>query len=161
MAHTVKATYIVLFFVFLFGLSSKGYSMSFFDIGKVCLFSETHGEVVLNGKPVSNAKVIRSIIWQHETIEDEISTKQDGSFHFAPKFSNTISKFLPGETVISQEIKIYHESKEYEAWITTKRDYEENSELNGKPLNLVCDLADESTSKEVGVRVVLGICRWE
>jgi len=135
--------------------------MSLFDIGKICLFSDTVGQVVLNGEPIEGATIKRSVIWQNKTLEDTTVTDKSGNFHFNAKFTNSLSKFMPVEAVMTQNIVIQHNNNSYEAWKTNKRDFEENSELNGKPLNLICELSHESTVKEEGTQVIKGICQWK
>ena len=52
---------------------------------------------------------------------------------------------LPHEPVIKQVILIKHAGKSYEAWNFYKRDYAANSERQGKPINILCNL-DKSPS---------------
>jgi len=150
----------VLLLLLLFGFSIEGFGMSLFDIGKICLFSDTRGQVILGGKPVEGATIKRSVVWKSQKLEDTAVTDKEGNFHFNAKFTNSLSKFMPVEAVITQNIIIHHNSNEYEGWKTNKRDFEENSELNGKVLNLVCDLSQESTVKEEGAQVIKGLCQW-
>jgi hypothetical protein len=46
-----------------------------------------------------------------------------------------------------QAIVIRHDGIEYEAWRHTKNGYEENSEREGCPLNLHCELAHKPMSR--------------
>ena len=143
------------------GVSIEGYSMSLFDIGKICLFSETSGQVVLNGRPIEGVSVKRSVIWQNKKQEETVISDIKGNFHFNAKFTNSLSKFMPVEAVISQRIVIRHGDEDFEGWKTTKRNFDENSELNGKSINLICDLSQKSTVKEEGAQVIKGLCQWK
>ena len=135
--------------------------MSLFDFAKVCLFSEVNGRVLLNGKPMKNVQILRKTSFQNKKSTEVTSTNEIGEFHFDAKYEKSIAKFLPVEVVISQEIEAIHDSKHYELWKTTKRDYEENSELNGKAMNLVCDLSHKPEYQTIGEHVIKSICSLE
>lgn len=152
---------IILVLIILFTISSEAYSMSLFDLGKICLFSETRGQVVIEGKPVEGVTVIRKVLWQNKTSSETVSTDKDGNFHFNARFTNSFTKFMPVEAVITQNIILQYQGQDYEGWKTNKRDYEENSELNGKPIQLICDLKNKSVVNEEGSQVIKGICRWK
>lgn len=142
-------------------ICSEGYALSLFDIGKVCLFSGISGHVLLNGEPVSNAKVIQT--YNSSLKKDSITTKTDknGNFQFDAVYTNTIRKYAPVEPTIHQEILIQYDGNEYEAWVTFKHIWKENSELDGKPINLICELTEEATTKSSGLKKISGICKWK
>ena len=50
-------------------------------------------------------------------------------------------RLIPAQPSIRQKLVIRYQGVEYEAWSHGKHDYDANSELDGKPLRLVCDLA--------------------
>jgi hypothetical protein len=49
-----------------------------------------------------------------------------------------MTNFLPTGPSIQQEIYIRYEGKEYEAYMLIKSNYQENGELDGKPLSFIC-----------------------
>ena len=132
--------------------------MSFFG---VCLFSKTSGQILNEGKPVEGANIIRTMIWQNKTFEEKAVTDKNGNFTFDAKIKNSLSKFIPVEVVVAQKILIEHNGIQYEGWKANKRDAEENTELNGRPINLKCELTDEVSVKEQGRNVIKGMCRWD
>ncbi len=73
--------------------------MAFADIGKVCLFSEISGVITLDGKPVANAKLVRTVN-KEKDITDETTTDDKGYFKMPAVYERTITKFLPMEFVV-------------------------------------------------------------
>lgn len=117
--------------------------MSFF-VKDLCLFSEVKGVVLHHGKPVAKAEVERIYTWQDRTKRDKVCTDAQGLFYFPVTFGRSlIVSLLPFESHVSQTVLIRHDGRESEAWIFSKNNFRENGELNGKPMNLVCDLAAE------------------
>ncbi len=125
------------------------------------LFSNVHGVVLNNGKPVPDAVVTRyfNFGWTGEAKTESIKTDKNGVFDFPiiKRFSMATS-VVPHEPSVSQVIKIQHEGKEYIAWHLNKHNYDENGELAGKPINLVCELTREPTTD--GKTLVSGICTF-
>lgn len=142
-------------------LNTEGYGMSLLDIGKVCLFSGVKGKVLLNGKPVSNASVKQIYIWQQKTNEITVQTDSEGKFEFDAVYARSLSKFFPVEASIVQGIIINNENADYQGWRSVKRNFDENGELNGQHISLTCELSDTPQSKEVGLNLIRGICRWD
>jgi hypothetical protein len=107
------------------------------------LFSKVHGVVLNHGKPVPDAVITRSYNfgWTDEEKTESTTAARDGSFHFerVSRFSLATS-LIPHEPSVSQTIKIHHDGKEYIAWHLLKHNYEDNGELGGKPINIVCEL---------------------
>jgi hypothetical protein len=123
------------------------------------LFSEVHGTVLKNGKPLSGVTVRRAFNWRwgKERGKDQAITNGAGQFQFPQVQRESISASIPHEPVIGQFIYIDHEGKEYVAWETFKHDYAVNGELDGKPINLECEL-----TRENGFHIrdsVNGICK--
>lgn len=126
-------------------------------MGKSCLFSAVRAVVLDNGRPVSGAAVERTFKWgwNDETGHDSAVTGADGSVSFVPIWrSSMLASILPHEPFIDQRISIQYEGRSYDAWIAEKREYAENGELNGAPIDLVCELrAPREESK-----LFTGIC---
>ncbi len=123
------------------------------------MFSEVQGMVLKDGKPVAGAKVVRSYkwAWNDAKQKDEVITDASGKFRFKiAKRMSLITSIFPHEPVVNQEIIIHYGNKQYKAWFFFKRDYEENSELNGKPINIKCEISTEE-GYHLGNKV-WGIC---
>ena len=96
-------------------LTTWGYAMAISDVGKVCLFSAISGVITLDGKPVVNARLVRTAK-KEGTKTDETSTDEKGHFQFPAIFERTISKYLPMEFVVKQDILVYHQGMKYKMW---------------------------------------------
>lgn len=124
------------------------------------LFSSVQGVVLDKGKPVPGAEVERIYNWGWKDLtgQEKIVTGPDGSFHFDPVVESSFwASILPHEPVVTQKILIRHGGVEYKAWMFTRHNYEENGELNGKPVRLTCDLGSEPSAKGD----IFGICAIE
>lgn len=113
---------------------------------KKCLFSAVNGIVLLDGKPVSGAEVEHFYHWDGPDKSNRITVKTDAEGWFSVDAiydDAAMTYFLPTSPSIQQELTIRHEGREYEAYLVFKENYDENGELGGKPLSLVCDLDDE------------------
>ena len=134
--------------------------MSLRDIGKVCLFSAISGTITLDGKPVTNARLMRKVDRDGPEV-DEAITDINGYFEFPAMFERTITKFLPQEFVASQKIVVFHNNKDYKIWSSVKRNPDENVESRGKPLVVACELSDAERSIIVDRVPIHSICVWD
>lgn len=126
-------------------------------MGKVCVFSAVQGVVLSQNQPVAGAVINRKFIWTwgKETGVDEAVTDANGEFRLPAIFrSSLLGSFLPHQPFIEQTLLILHQGKEYKAWMFDKMNYEENGELQGKPISLVCRLENEPSRKGE----IYGIC---
>jgi len=117
--------------------------MGLFD--PLVLFSEVHGAVLKDGNPVAGAEVVQKVVWSDNADEIPLQhavTDPKGAFQF-PVITrrSVLLQLLPHQPVMVQKIVIRYGGAEYEAWRHTKEDYELNSELDGRPLSLVCELS--------------------
>lgn len=122
------------------------------------LFCEVGGTVLADGRPLAGAEVERSWFWgfKEQRGRETVTTDAQGRFRFAEHSeSSLLGGLLPHEALVTQKIVIRHDGREYEAWMNTRRDYERNSELDGRPAELVCAL--ETPAGAWGG--VYGICR--
>ncbi len=114
---------------------------------RLVLFSEVHGTVLNHGKPVQGAELVQEVVWsdnKHDVPPKQASTDAAGRFFFpAVEHSAGVTRMVPHQPVILQKIMIRYEGVEYTAWRHTKNTYDANSELDGKPLNLECELSRE------------------
>ncbi|GLQ99216.1 hypothetical protein GCM10007863_36360 [Dyella mobilis] len=119
--------------------------MSAFD--RLVLFSEVHGTVLKEGKPVEGARLTQTVVWsdnKNEIPAQHAVTDGQGSFSFPTiEHKPGILRMVPHQPVILEKIMIDYQGVEYTAWRHTKDTYDANSEMNGKPINLVCELTRE------------------
>jgi len=135
--------------------------MSLFDFAKICLFSEVNGVVVKDGVPIKGAEVIQTVSYGGgEKVRNSTTTNSQGEFHFNALFRHSIRTLLPGASVYDQEIIIKYENQEIPGWIMVKQNRQENTELDGLPISLTCDINSEEQRKTTQSNVVLGICHW-
>ena len=130
-------------------------------MAKMVIFSTVQGRVLDNGKPVAGAQIERTFkwAWKDETGSDTATTGATGEFALpAIERSSFLGSLLPHEPVIRQSITIRHGGKAYEAWLHNKHSYDNNAELGGKPIRLVCKL---ETPPQRRSGDICGICEFE
>ena len=131
---------------------SEGHAM-----GKMVLFSAVRGTVLQDGKPVAGAAIEREFdcAWKSEKGRDSTTSDSAGAFSMPVIVrSSFLGSVLPHEPLIKQTITITHGGKSHKAWVLFKRDYEENGELDGKPIVMTCKLGTEPQRRGE----VFGIC---
>ena len=133
-------------------------AMSILGIGKVCVFSEVKLRLLHNGKPVSNTKVYRQWDW-NSTKSDESVTDDDGFVSFPAVFESSVSRLLPIELVITQQLSVKIDGEEKHLWANAKREPEENVEYAGAKFDVVCELNDEEILIEDYGSLMLTICK--
>jgi hypothetical protein len=91
------------------------------------LFSEVHGTVLKDGKPLIGVTVRRAFNWRWGKVsgKDQTITNRAGQFQFPQIQRESISASIPHEPVIGQFIYIDHEAKEYVG--ETSHDYAVNA----------------------------------
>ena len=112
-------------------------------MGKMCLFSAVHGVVLEHDKPVAGATIERSYnwAWKNQNGGDQTTTDATGTFALPAIWgSSLLGSLLPHEPVVEQTILIHHAGKTYDGWMMFKHNYDENGELKGRPISLVCRL---------------------
>lgn len=134
--------------------------MSLFDAGKICTFSPVQAKLTLNGEPAVGAQVTR-IAKLKDTKTEETTTNTNGEFSFPAVFEKSVKKLLPMEIVVSQQILVEYQGETYEIWANGKMNPDENSELDGQPLNLTCELTDELRTHRTSSSLILTNCTWE
>ncbi len=134
--------------------------MGLSDVGKVCLFSKMEGVIKLDGVPVNNAKLVRTVNLTKDKT-DEAVTDQNGYFKFDAIFARTITKLLPMEFVSNQEVWAHYRGKEYRIWMSVKREPDENSESQGKPFIVECELNSKERIFDVDGSPIFTLCTWD
>jgi hypothetical protein len=151
------SAYILLLFIF----QTEVFAMSFLGIKK-CVFSAVEGRVVNKGVPVANALIKRTYKWNDEKITDEIKTDENGYFSLPEKYENSIWTLFPHNPSVGQLINIHIGDEKYQAWGYRKGNYDVNGELDGKPMNLLCDLDSPKEKYKVNnLKDYVGICQLQ
>lgn len=135
-------------------------AMGLSDVGKVCLFSKMEGVIKLDGKPVSSARLVRTVNLSKDEV-DETVTDENGYFKFDVIFKRTITKLLPQEFVSNQNVTVYLKDKKYRIWSSVKRVPDENSESRGKPFVVECELNSEERILTVNNSPIFTLCTWD
>jgi len=153
----------IIIFILLVSLPIVGVAMSFFT--KQVLFSEVKGVVQKQGKPLANVEVIRSYTELDNTGNESVKTDENGHFNF-PKVTKTLffelGFFPPSKVVITQEIVIKFEEKIFDAWVFSKGDYKNGSEIGKEKINIICDLNNEVKYTETpSGDSVYGLCTFD
>lgn len=153
----MKRAIILIFFII---ITQEAVAMGIFDAGKTCVFSEVKARLTLNGEPVRNAKVSRQWEW-NERNQDEAMTDENGYVAFPAVFESSISRLLPTELVIGQQLSIKINGDEKIFWTNSKREPEENAEYGGVPFNVVCELSDGEELIEDYGSLMVTMCKME
>ncbi len=126
-------------------------------MGTLCIFSPVEGKVVQHGQAVSGAVVEREFVWNwgKEQKVDQTTTDDGGRFKLPGIYRRSLmASLLPHQPSTLQSLVIRHAGKEYKAWGFHKLNYDENGELAGKPIVLLCALEREPTQQGE----IYGIC---
>jgi hypothetical protein len=121
---------------------TEGQAMGTFD--PIVLFSEVRGTVLLDGKPVQGAQLVQRVRWSDKADKNPVRltlTDEHGAFHFpAIERKAGLLRLIPAQPTMLQTLLIRYHDEEYIAWQHSKGSYEPNTELDGQPINLVCEL---------------------
>ncbi len=144
-------------------LSLKGTAMSLFTLPEeeIVLFSEMKGYITLNGERVKNAKIERLIKWKDDVGEkDYFTTGEDGSFYLPTvTIKATLPKFR--EFVASHEINVFIKDKKYPIWVLSKMNKKIYGELEGKAVDMTCELESEEKILRFKDSFLLTHCKWK
>lgn len=133
--------------------------MSFFSPGKSCVFSEVKARLTLSGEPIKSVPVIRRWEWK-ELREDRTTTDEQGYFELPAIYESSVTRMLPIELVIGQELHVVVKGEEKKIWAHAKQSLDEDSELKGQPINLTCELTDPMEMHE-SFGLLQTLCSWE
>jgi hypothetical protein len=121
----------------------EGLAMGIFD--RLVLFSEVHGTVLKDGKPVSGIELVQRVVWSDNENEIPLQrtvTDEAGTFSFpAIERGAGLLRLIPAQPIMLQKILIRYQGTEYIAWQHSKTSYNANTELDGRPIRLVCELS--------------------
>ncbi|WP_259675329.1 DUF4198 domain-containing protein [Burkholderia pseudomallei] len=120
----------------------EGWAMGVFS--RLVLFSEVHGTVLKEGKPVAGAELVQKVVWSDDEDKNPTQhtlTDRNGAFGFPVIESKAgLLRLIPAQPTIQQTIVIRYQGVEYVAWMHGKGSYAANTELDGRPINLICEL---------------------
>ncbi|WOX04012.1 DUF6795 domain-containing protein [Microbulbifer pacificus] len=134
--------------------------MLFTDIGKAYTFSEMRLEITCQGVPAVGAVVKRRIRWQKE-LTDEFTADSSGVVVLPQVRERSIMQFTPSEFVASQVLVVQFSNQEFKIWINAKRRPQNNSELDGNPMTMKCELSDEQRLVTDFRNSFLTNCTWK
>lgn len=146
--------------VFLIIFSQGSVAMAIFDAGKTCVFSEVKAQLTMNGEPIKNAKVIRRWEW-NELREDSATTDENGYVEFPAVYESSLTRLLPIELVIGQQLSTVLDDEEINFWTNSKREPDENAEFGGVPFYIVCELSAEEVLIEDYGSLMVTMCKLE
>ena len=127
-------------------------------VGKTCVFSSVKARLLLDGKPVANAKVRREWDW-NKPKSDESYTDKNGDVTFPAVFESSVSRLLPIELVIAQVLFVQIDGEEKRFWVNSKREPEENAEYGGANFDVICELNNEAILIEDYGSLMLTVCK--
>lgn len=161
--------FLMLSVVGLFFLSSE-VSAGMFGFGKkteVHLSPEVKGVVTFNGTPVEGAQVVRTLDYDQE-YRDEQVTDKNGYFTLPEKNirSNRPNKMLD-ETRVRQIVTVNYEGMKYLLWYATPGTIHRRTAIAKKLSFLQCELTNsemehgfENVEKPEFPHSAFSICRW-
>jgi len=149
----------------LMSFSLEGASMSLFITKKeIVLSSPLEGILTYKGKPLSNVKIERNLSWYDGEGEkvDFVVTDEKGHFNL-PFVKKELEVNGLVQLVVAQEIYATYKSESIFIWVTAKLKHSEYDELNGKPINVRCDLTAEPWiyRDDAAAVAVKTRCKWD
>lgn len=131
------------------------------EVIDIVLMSPLEGVLTYQGKPLPNKEMKLWLRWKDEEGENfTYVTDVEGRFSIPEhKVRDSLNPFA--QLVIRQELTVEHDNLLFEVWIRSKLRPQLFTELNGRPVGLVCDLAAEEVAVKGEGSLGVSICRWE
>ena len=134
----------------------------------VHLCSEVRGNITLQGKPLPNIEIKRSLTYADEEQIEVTKTDENGCFAFDEKL---MKSKLPGnilhQPVVRQIVYLKHEDENYVLWYANQRGISPIPGYVSRLLKLNAELTTEELSQEIENEEDLdyphcttSICRW-
>lgn len=149
------------------------YAMGSLNPFKVCAFSRFEGVISKDGKPVQGAVVEQIADYRGKIVKEKAVTDNNGLFSFESKYLWSLAPIM-FDTFVFQEIYIYWNDEEYQAWKTVKQNgfvYGELDALQEKDrvkdkIVVNCDLTGNDKERKViktrtGFNSIWGLCSWD
>lgn len=135
-------------------------AMSIFNPTKTCVFSEVRARLTMNGEPLQYAKVTRQWEW-HKRKSDEAYTDENGVVSFPAVYESSLTRLLPVEIVIGQELSVSFQGQSVIIWSNSKRQAEPRSEYAGAAFDVTCELTKErAVTRDYG-SLMLTMCKLQ
>lgn len=141
-----------------------------FGFGKrvdVFLCPEVHGQITLNGEPLSGVRLMREVFYDKEIL-DRTETSESGGFSFerlAIKSRTPNKAFVEART--HQIVVADYQGKRYLLWHHITDSIEEEPFITEKLQHLNCDLSDDEIYHHFPIPGrsdftynIKSICRW-
>lgn len=138
--------------------------MSIFSRGEkvdAVLFSPMEGRLTFHGEPAKGAEIKLWIKWKDQTGETITFAADERGFFSIPKKIDRFRDDPLAQVVITQEITVYYNNKDYLIWTLSKTSLNEYSELGGKPVNLICEITDEMEPRRTDESLMATNCKWD
>ena len=159
-SNALNARYLFIFCILLL-YSMKGVAMSLLLGTEVVLFSPLEGKITYEGKPASNAKIVRLVRWKDDDGESEVFyTNENGDFSLPIKKAKVRIPML-AEFVVSQEITVFYSGNDFDIWLKSTTEIDEYGGLGGYPKNLRCELTNEVVHQENFNGLFSTSCKWD
>ncbi|RYY77275.1 MAG: hypothetical protein EOO52_07305 [Gammaproteobacteria bacterium] len=130
------------------------------NLQEVVLFSPLQGLLTYKGKPATNAKITRKVVWKDKTGETEIFYANDkGEFHLPGKVVITRIPAM-AQLVAFQSIDVAFFDHEFTIWHYGKMDKGLYDELGGRAINLTSELTDNLARVELPNGVLTTSFKW-
>lgn len=118
--------------------------------GNLILFSPFNGKALMqDGQPAAGITLERKWKWGWNDKEssDQTITSANGEFSFpAVNESSFLASLLPHEPDVLQTITAFTGKGSIEIWAASKKSYELNSEMDGRPISVTCVVDAEPSS---------------
>jgi hypothetical protein len=140
----------------MFGLFGKK------ELKNYYISSPLQGQLVKDGKPMVNTKIIRKLRWNDndEGIWDEIFTDENGYFdipaHQEKLALSTMTEFVGSITLFAEQ-----ESEENCFWNSSKREAHNYSDIKKPLTGLTFDLSKEELAADIDLNTVLFRGSWD
>ena len=125
------------------------------------LFSPFEGQITIDGKPASQAKIKLWIKWKDNQGETFIYTADDNGRFSIPKKEATYKESALAQIVITQEITVEYRNESYLIWTLSKTNTHEFGELGGRVSNVVCELTEDLQPIRTDSVLMGTTCRWD
>lgn len=131
--------------------------MPVFKALKTWTFSEFELTVLLDGEPLADAKLTRTVEWLDKR-KDVYRTDSAGLAILPAVGEFSLRFLLPIEFLSFQLITVESNGEEVEIWSYAKRNTGYNSENAGEPIRVTCELNSEAVSGRLAGALITTRC---
>ena len=125
------------------------------------LFSALEGQLTLQGKPATGAKINLWIKWKNEEGEHFSFTADENGFFHIPQKVATYKENALAQIVITQEITVEYGNESYLIWTLSKTSIHQFGELGGKASKLTCELTNDLEATRTDDILMGTSCSWD